>query len=94
MWNADNTPGLFAQIKNLRYSDRFYIHAFEQTYVYEVRENRLLRGSSGIAKVFQHEEYDWVTLLTCEGYNPLTGNYLFRRVARAVLVDVKPPRPD
>jgi ELWxxDGT repeat protein len=35
------------------------------------------------------EEYDWVTLLTCELYNPLSGNYFFRRVVRAVLVDVR-----
>lgn len=40
-------------------------------------------------KVFKHEELDWVTLLTCEGYNPLTGDYLFRRMVRAVLVEVK-----
>ncbi|MFZ5886998.1 MAG: hypothetical protein ACOYYF_05965 [Chloroflexota bacterium] len=40
-------------------------------------------------KVFKHEELDWVTLLTCEGYNPLMGNYLFRRMVRAVLVEVK-----
>ncbi len=89
VWNADNTPGIFAQIKNLKYGDRFYIYAFGQTYVYEVRENQWLWGSSNIAKVFKHEEYDWVTLLTCEGYNPLTGNYLFHRMVRAVLVEVK-----
>jgi len=38
---------------------------------------------------FQPEEYDWVTLITCEFYNPFTGDYLFRRAVRAVLVDVR-----
>ncbi len=89
VWNADNTPGVFAQIKTLKYGDRFSIHAFGQTYVYEVRENTWLWGNSSSLKVFRHEEYDWVTLLTCEGYNRLTGEYLFRRMVRAVLVQVK-----
>lgn len=89
VWNADNTPGIFNQIKKLKYGDRFYIHAFGQTYVYEVRENTWLVGDKNVDKVFKHEEYDWVTLLTCEGYNPLTGNYLFRRIVRAVLVNVR-----
>jgi LPXTG-site transpeptidase (sortase) family protein len=88
VWNADNTPGIFAGIKNLKYGDRFILRAFGQTYVYEVRENTWVRGSSA-SKVFKHEEYDWVTLLTCEGYNPLTSKYLFRRMVRAVLVEIK-----
>jgi LPXTG-site transpeptidase (sortase) family protein len=89
VWDADNTPGIFASIKTLKYGDRFTIRAFGQTYVYEVRENTWVWGGSGISKVFKHEEYDWVTLLSCEGYNPLTGKYLFRRMVRAVLVEVK-----
>ncbi len=89
VWNADNTPGIFANLKSLKYGDRFTIHAFGQTYVYEVRENTWLWSWNGTASVFKHEEYDWVTLLTCEGYNPLTGSYLFRRMVRAVLVEVK-----
>ncbi|MEZ0395827.1 MAG: sortase [Anaerolineales bacterium] len=89
VWNADNTPGVFAGIKDLRYGNRFYIHTFNQTYVYEVRENTSLRGAGRVDQVFKHEELDWVTLLTCEGYNPLTGNYLFRRMVRAVLVEIR-----
>lgn len=90
VWNADNTPGIFYQIKNLKYGDRFSIHAFGQEYIYEVRENTWVWNSSAnLSKVFKHEEKDWVTLLTCEGYNPRTGNYLFRRIVRAVLIEVK-----
>jgi LPXTG-site transpeptidase (sortase) family protein len=89
VWNADNTPGVFAKIKDLKYGDRFYIHAYGQTYIYEVRENTWLSGARRVDKVFKHEKLDWVTLLTCEGYSPLTGNYLFRRMVRAVLMEVK-----
>lgn len=89
VWNADNTPGVFAKIKDLKYGERITIHAFGLKYVYEVRENAWLWGDTRVDKVFQHEKLDWVTLLTCEGYNPLKGNYLFRRLVRAVLVEVK-----
>jgi len=33
--------------------------------------------------------YDWVRLMTCEMYNPFTGEYLSRRMVRAVLVSVE-----
>ncbi|HXF84024.1 MAG TPA: sortase [Anaerolineales bacterium] len=89
VWDADNTPGIFYPIKTLKYSDRLYIHAFGQTYVYEVRENRRLSGDRRLAEVFRHEELAWVTLLTCEGYNPLADTYLYRRLVRAVLVEVR-----
>ncbi len=89
VWDADNTPGIFNQIKKLQYGDRFTIRAFGQTYVYEVRENTWVWSGSGYSKIFKHEEYAWVTLLTCEGYNPLTGKYHFRRMVRAVLMEIK-----
>jgi len=89
VWDADDTPGVFVALKRLTYGDRILIHAFGQTYVYEVRENTWLWGDRQVRRVFRPEAYDWVTLLTCEGYNPLTGNYLFRRMVRAVLVEVK-----
>jgi LPXTG-site transpeptidase (sortase) family protein len=88
VWTAYNTPGPFAGLKTLAYGDQVRIEAFGQTYIYEVRENRLARANRADA-VLKHEELDWVTLLTCEFYNPINGKYLFRRVVRAVLVEVE-----
>jgi len=53
-----------------------------------VRENALLQPSQ-VSKALQHEDYDWVTLLTCERYDPQGDTYSLRRVVRAVLVDVR-----
>jgi sortase (surface protein transpeptidase) len=39
--------------------------------------------------VFQEEDYDWVTLLTCENYQEELGTYAARRIVRAVLVEVR-----
>ncbi|QYK51221.1 MAG: class F sortase [Anaerolineales bacterium] len=88
VWNADNTPGVFAGVRNLAYGQQIEIEADGQTYVYEVRQTRLvLPGNLGALN--KDDGYAWLTLITCEGYNPFTGDYLFRRAVSAVLVNVK-----
>lgn len=86
VWGADNKPGPFADLKQLAYGDHIQIFAWGQTYTYEVRSNELL--SPRALSPLQLEEYDWITLITCEGFNLATGDYLFRRAVRAVLVSV------
>ena len=88
VWDTYNQPGPFADLKALSYGDKIEIKAWGATYVYEVRESKLV-GTKNINAVMQSEKYDWVTLVTCEFYNPLTGNYFLRRMVRAVLVEVK-----
>jgi len=88
VWNANNQPGPFAEIKKLKYGDQFQIQAWGATYTYEVRESLLLTRKD-ISTAFQVEQYDWVTLVTCESYNPTSKEYAFRRAVRAVLVSVK-----
>ena len=88
VWDAYNRPGIFANIKDLSYGDQIEIEAWGLTYLYEVRESKLIT-TKNIDSAFQSEEHDWLTLVTCEFYNPFSGNYLFRRTVRAVLVGVK-----
>lgn len=88
VWDALNRPGPFANLKSLQYGEQIYIHAFGMTYVYEVRENTQLLPTQ-VGRALQHEDYDWVTLLTCEKYDAEDGDYELRRMVRAVLVDVK-----
>jgi len=64
------------------------IQAYGQEFIYEVRENKRVKPDNSTV-VYQHEEYDWITLITCEGFDQDTGEYRYRRVVRAVLVDVK-----
>ncbi len=87
VWGADNQPGPFYQLKTLSFGDKVQIRAWGMVYTYEVRENQIALPHR-VSTVLQHEEYDWLTLLTCEFYNPFNGNYVFRRVVRAVLVDI------
>ncbi len=86
VWNADGTPGLFYRLDELRFGEQVIIHAYGQQYVYEIRSNNYVQP--GNLSVLGPEEYDWVTLITCESYNEETGEYELRTVARAVLVKV------
>ena len=88
VWDAYNNPGIFSELKTLKYGDQVQIQAWGMTYTYEVRESKLVTKKN-VDAAFQSEAYDWVTLVTCEFYNPFTGDYLFRRAVRAVLVSVK-----
>ena len=88
VWDAYNKPGPFVNLKTLKYGDQIKIHAWGQVYSYEVRESKLVTAGN-VDTVFRHEELDWITLLSCEYYNPINGAYLFRRMVRAVLVSVK-----
>ena len=88
VWDSFNRPGAFAELKSLGHGDQVQIHAWGQTYTYEVRESKLVT-TKNVSAVLQSSDYDWVTLVTCEFYNPFTGDYLFRRAVRAVLVSVR-----
>jgi LPXTG-site transpeptidase (sortase) family protein len=88
VWDADNYPGPFAEIKNLLFGDVVNIHAWGHVYTYSVRTNYLVNPDN--MQPFLHQEYDWVTLVSCEQYNKHMDAYRFRRVVRAVLVEVSP----
>jgi hypothetical protein len=46
-------------------------------------------GSEGnTSYLTRHEDYSWLTLITCQRYNERTGTYRYRRVVRAVLIEV------
>ena len=87
VWDANNNPGVFAHLSQLQHGDTIEIHAWGQTYVYEVRTTELVAPND--ISVLGHSEYDILTLLTCEDFNEWTDGYTYRRAVMAVLVDIK-----
>jgi sortase (surface protein transpeptidase) len=79
-------PGPFFNLGSLRWDDEVVIHARGLNYTYKVRSNYLAFPNN--AGALRHEEYDWVTLITCHWSTEDLGGYFFRQVVRAVLVDV------
>ena len=86
---ADGTPGPFRYLTELVWGDELIIHAFGQRFTYEVRQVANVRPND--LSVLSHEEYDWVTLITCQGYDEQLDTYRRRTVVRAVLMEVSQP---
>ena len=84
---ADGTPGPFVKLDSLSYGDQVIVRLGGQKYIFEVRENKQVKPSE-VNSVLKHEEYPWLTLITCKSYNETTGQYTYRTVVRAVLVEV------
>ena len=78
-------PGPFVNISSLKYGDRIKVHAYGQTFIYEVRKVEYLKPTD-VSKAFEHKEESWVTLLTCRSYDEKTDTYRQRVAIKAVLV--------
>lgn len=84
----DGSPGPFARLSDLHWGDIITIHAFGYQYSYEVRGWRYVRPND--LSIFAHEELDWVTLITCAGYDEHQETYRWRLAIRAVLMQIEP----
>ena len=83
-------PGPFVDLSDLSWDDRIIIHAFGKQFIYRVRANQIVLPDD--SETVKHEEYPWLTLVTCKEYNDWTGKYNYRIRVRAVLIDVLPER--
>ena len=87
VWNADNTPGPFVDLHTLKHGDQIIIQAWGQEYVYEVRATQEVRPDD--LSFLPNSEYDTLTLITCQGYNEVSGEYDLRLAVRAVLITIE-----
>ena len=88
IYDANGLPGPFHQLKSLKWGDVVQIDAYGLSYTYQVRQVYHWVSPSD-ARAFQHEEMDWITLVTCQGYDSASDSYQWRTIVRAVLVSVK-----
>jgi len=72
----------------MNWDDTIIVHAFGYRYIYQVRLNQIIDPENSSAT--RHEEYSWLTLLTCKGYNESRDDYNYRVMVRAVLVEIRP----
>ncbi len=84
---ANGLPGPFFNLHTLFWGDRIIIHLGRQQYLYEVRQVRRVWPDD--LSVLRHEEYPWLTLITCRDYNEHTESYRYRIVVRAVQVKIQ-----
>jgi LPXTG-site transpeptidase (sortase) family protein len=80
-------PGPFVDLNTMVWGDEIIINSGGLEYVYQVRT--VQRVWPDDVSVLRHEVYPWLTLITCQGFNEQTDEYLFRTAVRAVLVAVR-----
>ena len=85
---ANGAPGPFAELGSLRWGDEILVSGGDAVYVYSIREVRRVRPES--LSPLRPEDYSWLTLITCEGFNEVSQAYDRRVVVRAVLIEVRP----
>ena len=87
--DANGEMGPFSDLADLNWGDEIIVHAFGQSYVYQVRSIEPFTAPEDTSQVFRHEEYPWLTLITCRGYDPESDGYRWRVVVRAVQTEIR-----
>jgi LPXTG-site transpeptidase (sortase) family protein len=85
--SSSGLPGPFANLNKLKYGDKVIVHLGRQKYIFEIRTNQVL--SPNDTSAYKHEVKPWITLITCNEYDPGTNTYKKRVVVRAVLIEVE-----
>jgi LPXTG-site transpeptidase (sortase) family protein len=85
--NTDGKPGVFSNLKNLRTGDYVFVYNSGYRYTYQVVSNELVQP--GDPSVLKHEDRSYLTLITCDTYDEVSGMYLLRVSVGAVLLDVR-----
>ena len=88
-YNSNGLAGPFLNIKNLKYGDTIIVHIYGEKYLFQVQSTQLANPASTEYALEHLKEHSYLTLITCQGYNPQDNSYTYRRIVRAILVDVK-----
>lgn len=89
VYNEFGKPGPFHDLSQLKWGDSIFIESAGQLYQYEVRTVEEFVRPTDLSSLFQHEEYPWLTLITCRGYNEESDTYNWRVVVRAVQTGIQ-----
>lgn len=80
-------PGPFARLPKLAWGDTIIVHGWGQRYIYEVRS--IAQVTPDDVSILQHESYPWLTLITCQDFDPARGEYMRRTIVRAIQTGIE-----
>ena len=84
VYDANGQPGLFKDLGTLKWGDTIKVHFYGQEYIYKVRSVEEYVSPGDNSSVLTHEEMPWLTLITCQGYDPESDSYNWRIAVKAV----------
>jgi LPXTG-site transpeptidase (sortase) family protein len=82
-------PGPFSRLGELAWGDRIILQVGGLNYIYEVRQVRQVSDRN--LSVLGHKAEDWLTLITCDGYDDRLDRYRYRLAVQAVRLSVETP---
>jgi LPXTG-site transpeptidase (sortase) family protein len=82
-------PGPFVRLSQLAWDDEIIVVVNGLEHIYRVRQ--VLRVAPEDLSVLRHEDYPWLTLITCQGFDESGDVYRWRVAVRAVLVEIRSP---
>ena len=88
VYDANGKPGLFVNLDKLNWGDQIIVHAWGQSYIYEVRSKDDNVSPANINAI-THEVLPWLTLITCKDFDIENNSYLLRVIVRAVQIQVE-----
>ena len=88
VYDSNGKPGLFVNLDKLSWGDQIIVHAWGQSYIYEVRSKDDNVSPDNIEAI-SHEVLPWLTLITCKDFDIENNSYLLRVIVRAVQIEVK-----
>jgi LPXTG-site transpeptidase (sortase) family protein len=88
IYDANGQPGPFIHLNRMGWGQQIIIHAWGQQYIYTARSVDGWVDPMNTNALTKHEDYPWLTLITCQGYDDKTDSYRWRTIVRAVLVKI------
>lgn len=88
VYDANGKPGVLVGLRGLKWGDTIIVHAFGMRYTYMVQSVEAFVSPKNLS-VLRHEDSAWLTLITCQGYDPNRDEYRWRSVVRAALAAVE-----
>ena len=86
MYDANGKPGPFVNLKNLAWGDTIILHANGSQYTYTVQD--AYRTTPSDTYPLRHKNTPWLTLITCQGFDQIQNQYLWRQIVSASLTSV------
>ena len=84
---ANGQPGPFRNLDQLKFGDKVILQSGGKNYHYSVRTTRLTYPDD--SSPFETREEDWLTLVTCKGFDEETGKYRWRFIVEAILLKIE-----
>jgi LPXTG-site transpeptidase (sortase) family protein len=89
-YDANGESGPFVDLHLVKFGNQIIIHAWGQQYINEVCSISQV-SSDSVSSIIKHEDFPWITLITCKGKNEKAKSLKFLSIIKTVQAEIKKP---